>query len=168
MGIKHLEEAIKKNPKDEAVDFDRADAYEEIGRAYELLEQPNDAEKAYRLALSTRPDSPVASHNLAGLLSMRGALVESNAILEKLVSQYPYLDTAWTTLGINKLRSGDLEGARDAFEAALKINPNNISSQNNFVFSLSKGAVFPSNIKVIELPKSVKITKEEMKKSFEE
>jgi glycosyltransferase involved in cell wall biosynthesis len=166
--IEYLEEAIQKNPDDKVVDFDRADAYEEMGRAYELLGGPQEAKKAYRLALSTRPDSPVASHNLAGLLSMQGALVESKSILEKILSRYPCLDRAWTTLGINKLRSGDLEGALDAFEIALKIDPNNIQARNNLTLVLSKVKFFPPRMKVIELPKSVKITKEEMKKSLEE
>jgi glycosyltransferase involved in cell wall biosynthesis len=165
--IEYLEEAIQKNPDDKVVDFDRADAYEEIGRAYELLGRPQEAEKSYRLALSTRPDSPIASHNLAGLLSVRGALFESKAILEKLLSRYPRLGTAWTTHGINKLRSGDLEGARTAFEIALKIDPNNFDARNNLTFSLPKIKFPPARMKVIELPKGINITKEEMKKSLE-
>ena len=165
VGIKYLEEAIKKNPKDEAIDFDRADAYEEIGRAYELIGRPQKAEKAYRLALSTRPDSPLASHNLAGLLSIRGALVESKAILEKLISQYPYLDAAWTTLGINKLRSWEIEGACAAFETALKINPNNAPARSNLALIIETRKFLMPEIKIKDLPRDIEITKEELKRA---
>jgi glycosyltransferase involved in cell wall biosynthesis len=167
VGIKYLEEAIKKNPKDEVIDFDRADAYEQIGRAYELLGSSKKAEKAYRLALSTRPDSPVALNNLAGLYSQRCAFKKSEDILEILLTQYPRLDMAWTILGSNRLRSGDLEGARVAFKTALKINPNNIVARNNLIWAFPKATFSSAMMKVIELPKGTNITNEEMKKSLE-
>jgi len=166
MGVKYLEEAIRKNPRDEAADFDRADAYEQIGRTNELLGHPQRAEKAYRLALSTRPDSPVASNNLAGLLSERGALKGANSILEKLLTRYPRLDMAWVTLGANRLRSRNLEGARVAFETALNINPNNVPSREN-LSSMEKMVLMPRT-KITDLPNGVKVSEEEMKRSLAE
>ena len=137
-GIEYLKEAIRKNPEDSATDFDHADAYEEIGRAYEILGYPKKAEKSYRLALFSRPDSPVASNNLAGLFSQRGALKEADEILEKLLVRYPSLDMVWTTFGSNKLRSGNFKGARTAFKTALDINPGNIPARKNLSLTITK------------------------------
>lgn len=160
--IGYLKEALQKNPGDNASDFDHADAYEEMGQAYEMLGDPQDAETSYQCALFSRPDSPVASNNLAGLLSMRGSLKEANTILEKLLNRYPRLDLAWTTLGTNRLRSGDLQGARTAFETALKINPKNVPSRENLAF-VEKMVLTP-RIKITDLPNGVKVSQHELKK----
>ncbi len=129
--IQLLKQALRRNPGDNAADFDNADAYEKMGWAYEMLGSPQKAEMSYQSALFSRPDSPVASNNLAGLLSQRGSLMEAKTILEDLLERYPRLDLAWTTLGSNRLRSGDLHGARTAFETALKLNPKNVPSLEN-------------------------------------
>ena len=68
-----LKEAIRGNPRDELIFFDRADAWELLGDAHELTGNTAQAEDAYRQALRIRPDSPIALNNLADLLSARGA-----------------------------------------------------------------------------------------------
>jgi tetratricopeptide (TPR) repeat protein len=158
-GIGYLKEAIRKNPEDNATDFDHADAYEEIGQAYEKLGYPKKAEKSYRLALFSRPDSPVASNNLAGLFSQRGALKEADEILEKLLVRYPRLDMVWTTFGSNKLRYGDLKRARTAFRTALNINPGNIPARKNLSLSITKRKSSIPRIKILDLSRSLRDAK---------
>ena len=163
--VRYLKKAIQKNPEDHAPDFDNADVHEELGHAFEKLGDRQKAETSYRRALLSRPDSPVAANNLAGLLSMRGSLAEAKTILEKLLSRYPRLDSAWTTLGSNRLRSGDLQGARNAFRTALKINPRNVPSRDNLAFT--EETALASRIKMRGLPNAGMVSRLELKASIE-
>ena len=121
--LPHLREALAGNPRDEARDFDRADAWERIARAHEALGRRREAEAAYRRVLALRPDSPVALNDLAGLLAERGATRQAEPVVRELLSRYPGLDMAWATLGTLRARQGDLAGARVALERALDVDP---------------------------------------------
>ena len=132
----HLREALRENPDDRDIDFDLADAWEVLGRAQEALGQTMEAERCQRRALRSRPDSPVAANNLAGLLSQRGAFDEADELLQNLLARYPGLDMPWATLGTNRLRGEDFAGARAAFETALSIDPRNLPARINLALTL--------------------------------
>jgi LPS sulfotransferase NodH/glycosyltransferase involved in cell wall biosynthesis/Flp pilus assembly protein TadD len=129
--LKYLTEAAHRNRRDRSPYFDRADAFELLGAAYDTLAAPRRAEAAYRRALALRPDSPAAQNDLAGLLSEKGAHREAVALLETLLDRFPGLNAPWVTLGIAQLGRGDLDAAQRAFERALDINPRNLNARVN-------------------------------------
>jgi glycosyltransferase involved in cell wall biosynthesis len=133
--IPFLREAIRGNPRDELVDYDRADAWELLGRGYEMLEKPQAAERAYRHAVQARPDSPVALNNLVGLLAERGAVPRAERFLQRLLVRYRGLAMPWATLGTLRLRRGDLAGGRRAFETALDIDPLCLPARDNLALA---------------------------------
>jgi glycosyltransferase involved in cell wall biosynthesis len=130
-GIPFLQQAIRGNPRDELVDYDKSDAWELLGRAYEMLGDPRKTERTYRRAIGARPDSPVALNNLAGLLVERGATSEASTLLDRLLVRYRGLDMVWATLGALRLRHGDVGRARQAFGTALDIDSRCLPSYAN-------------------------------------
>jgi len=134
-GIPFLHQAIRGNPRDELVDYDRSDAWELLGHAYEMLADARKAERAYRRAIAARPDSPAALNNLAGLLVERGAVPQAERLLQRLLVRYRGLAMPWATLGKLRLRRGDLEGARQAFGTALDIDPRCLPARANLALA---------------------------------
>ena len=133
--IPFLQEAIRGNPRDELIFFDRADAWELLAAAFELTGNADRARNAYRQALRTRADSPIALNNLADLLGERGSGKEAFRLVERLLQQYRGFGMAWATLGNVRFRSGELEGACRAFETALDINPENLAARLNLAMA---------------------------------
>lgn len=129
--IPYLYAAVRGNPRDRHPIFDNADAFEQIGKACEELGRTREAEGAYRRALDCRPDSPLAANNLAGLLVDRRARRQAWQILDDVIRRHPGLDMPWATLGRLHLDTGNLEGARRAFETALGINEENLPARVN-------------------------------------
>lgn len=126
-----LREALRVNPRDESLAYDRGDVWQTLGHAYEELGRTEDAERAYRSALALTPDSPSAAVNLAGLLIDRGRLDEAERLVERLFARHRGSSEVWSTLGVVHLRRGDLEGARRALEIALEIyRPNLVALMN--------------------------------------
>ncbi len=133
--IPWLKTAVRANPRDRAVQYDRADAWELLGFVYESLGSPQLAEEVYRRARRTRPDSPVATNNLAGLLGRRRATREAGTLVDELMTRYRGLDMVWATLGTIRLLRGDTAGARRALETALDIDPRNRAARENLAFA---------------------------------
>lgn len=131
IAVNLLEEAVRGNPGDASPRYDRADAWDALGLAAEDLGRPGEAERAYRAALRSRPAHPPATLNLAGLLADLLRLDEAEDVLLPWLAGHRGVDTAWSTLGTVRLRRGDLEGARRAFETALDIRPENLAARLN-------------------------------------
>ena len=136
--IPFLEEAIRGNPHDELIFYDRADAWELLGAAHELTGNTAQSEDAYREGLRSRPDSPIALNNLADLLGARGVIKNAQRLTAGLIQQYRGLAVAWTTVGNVRFRAGDAEGACRAFEIALDINPENLAARLNLAVALER------------------------------
>lgn|GEM_PF-1118125 len=117
-----LRAAIRGATGREPVDYDAADAWEQLARAHEMRGRRREAERAYRRAMSARPDSPVAMTNLAGMLLDRGAAGEARKLLDRLLRRYRGLAAVWATLGVSRLGTSP-EAARHAFGVALDIDP---------------------------------------------
>jgi LPS sulfotransferase NodH/glycosyltransferase involved in cell wall biosynthesis len=129
--ISLLSEAVRLNPRDEYVAYDRADAWQSLGHAYEELGREAEAETAYRTALDLMPESPSAAVNLAGLLIDRGRLDEAERLVERLLVRHRGSSEVWSALGVLHLRRGDLLSARRALEIALEIHrPNLVALMN--------------------------------------
>jgi glycosyltransferase involved in cell wall biosynthesis len=142
-GIPLLRAAIRGSRAQESVDYDGADAWEMLGRAYEMLGQPRSAEDAYRHALRVRPESPVALSNLTGLLADRKSTAQAWRLVERLLMRYRGLDVVWSIIGALRLGQSDPATARRAFEVALDINPLNATARTGLESIDGRGGPSP-------------------------
>jgi glycosyltransferase involved in cell wall biosynthesis/Flp pilus assembly protein TadD/LPS sulfotransferase NodH len=126
-----LTRALRGNGRDQSHYFDRADALELLGEAYETLERPRAAERAYRRALALRPWSLAVGNNLAALLDERGCDREAEALLSAMIEREPGASAPRATLGALLLRRRDPEGARRWLESALDVEAENPSARVN-------------------------------------
>ena len=133
-----FEAALREDPRDDDVDFDRADALELLGVAHEGLGRAAPAEDCYRAALASRPDSPAAANNLADLLARAGRPDEAAPLIAALVEKYPGFDMVRGTLGNVRSAAGDDRGAERAYRAALSMNPENLPARVNLAGLLAR------------------------------
>ena len=133
-----LQVALREDPDDDAVDFDRADAHVLIGLVHEAREEPALAEEAYGAALATRPDGPAAANNLADLLARSGRTEAADELVTELLGRYPGLAAARCTLGNVRAAEGDDRGAERAYREALAIDPENLSARINLARMLAR------------------------------
>ena len=136
--VADFEAALRENPRDDDIDFDRADALELAGVAHEGLGRVATAEECYRAALAARPDSPAAANNLADLLARTGRPGEAGRLIAGLVEQYPGFDMVRGTLGNVRSAAGDDHGAEQAYRTALAMNPENLPARVNLAGQLAR------------------------------
>lgn len=127
--LAYLRDSIAANPADDAGHYDRADAWEQSGLAYEDLDRPDRAEAAYREAIALRPDSPTAVHNLAALLLDSGSVDEAAGLVGALVGRYRGSSTCWSLVGRVRLRKKAPVAAAAAFRTALDIRPESLGAR---------------------------------------
>ena len=118
-----LDVAVSANGRDDSLDFDLADAWEELARAREAQGDLAGACGAYRAALSSRPDSPVALTNLAGLLLEIGRLDEAESTIDRLPQRYRGFSQSWSLRAALALRRRDRAAARRSLEIAVDCDP---------------------------------------------
>lgn len=133
-----LNRAIRSYSVDSTIDFEPADAWEQIGRAWIELKNFKKAEWAYQKALSLRPFHPVLWNDFASLLNIQGDHQSAALLMEKLVEQQPGYDIPWLTLGIARMCKEDFKGAKGAFQRALGINPENSQAKLNLALTLEE------------------------------
>ena len=118
-----LATAINANRQDDSLDFDLADAWEELARAREAQGDLEGAGDAYRAALSSRPDSPIALTNLAGLLLEVGRLDEAERTIGQLLERYRGFSQSWSLQAALALARRDPAAARRSLEIAIDCDP---------------------------------------------
>ena len=91
------------------------------------------AETEFRRALSLSGGHLGSALNLAQLFLRQSRLGEAEALLLDIVSQVPQAVYAHVFLGQLRARKGDLKPAREAFEAALKLEPENLMALDGLV-----------------------------------
>jgi Flp pilus assembly protein TadD len=90
----------------------------------EALGRPDEAIAAYRAAIRIQPRLIEAQMNLAGALVRAGRLAEARDRLQTVVELDPvHQPRAWFNLGLIRAQTGDVGGARDAFERAATLDP---------------------------------------------
>ena len=83
-------------------------------------------EKHFKQALTVDPDFSQARNNYAAFLFQEGRYKDAIQQLERVVKDYRYdrRSTAYENLGQCYLKVNDLEQAEEAFNRALRLNPN--------------------------------------------
>jgi tetratricopeptide (TPR) repeat protein len=95
----------------------------ELGHAYELVHQWDEAMAAYSTAAEKAPDSPAGPRE-AGMRAARwGEWEESRRWLEEAVKRGATSAEVWHTLGLVRLNLHDDAGARDAYASGAKADP---------------------------------------------
>jgi type IV pilus assembly protein PilF len=101
-------------------------AHNVAGLVYAQLKEDRLAEESFERALGINPADPDAHHNYGMFLCQRKQ--EKEAIRHFMLAVrnplYPTPDRSYVNAGICARRSGDLAGAAEFFQLALKVRPN--------------------------------------------
>ena len=101
-------------------------AHNVAGLVYAQLKEDRLAEESFERALAINPSDPDAHHNYGMFLCQRKQ--EKEAIRHFMLAVrnplYPTPDRSYVNAGICARRSGDLAGAAEFFQLALKVRPN--------------------------------------------
>jgi O-antigen ligase/Tfp pilus assembly protein PilF len=93
-------------------------------KASEALGEYARAERSFRRAVAINPSDPVTKHEFARLYLAHedrfeaGARAHATTLLEAALAQNPYYAEIRNDLGVARLRAGDRDGARRAFQGA--------------------------------------------------
>lgn len=113
-----LEAAIKKNPK-------QADAYYYLGLVMDKTGDKAAAEKNYKEAIGLQPDLQEAAENLTAIYIENKKFEEAIGIAKKALEKNSKNAEMQLNLAVAMAgKGGDQEGARKAFDDALKLAPN--------------------------------------------
>ena len=94
-----------------------------LGVVYQRRERADLAERAYRFALKQDPDSDVTMYNLVPLLAKTGQHEESQRLAKRLASIRAVPPFHHFRSGIEAMRRGDYELARDLFQKEVRRAP---------------------------------------------
>lgn len=101
------------------------------GFAYDNLQQPHQAIKVYRHALSLDPASHVIWDNLGGVYEDLGQHQDAANAHNKALQIEPRYASAWNNMAIVHLRTGQGSAAVEAFRKAVEIDPGFVKAWNN-------------------------------------
>jgi apolipoprotein N-acyltransferase len=124
-------------------------AHARLGTILLELRQEEEALISLEKAVELAPGDDQYMYAYGRALRLAGRLEEAEAILADTVARYPAYGAAWTNLGRVRLQRGDVEAARRALLAALRVEPKNIEA----LFTLARIA-----LKEGDLAKAEKIT----------
>jgi tetratricopeptide (TPR) repeat protein len=121
--LRQLKQAVKANPQD-------PEAYFNLGLQYEILGKNKEAVKAFKEALKLKPDYPEALNELARLKGEGGNSAQAIKDLQQALKLKPDLSVARNALGgeynqqgLSLIAQGQWDKAAQAFQEALKANP---------------------------------------------
>jgi tetratricopeptide (TPR) repeat protein len=97
---------------------DDAARWRTLGRRYELLDLPAQAESAYAGALRLEPDDARTEYRAAVTARAAGEVERASERMARVVTLDPTYGPAWRRAGLWRLEDGDVAGAREAFERA--------------------------------------------------
>ena len=137
--IAQFRHALRVRPGDPSAEFNLADSLAAGGRFEEAAAQ-------FRELLEAHPDDRAAHEHLAQVLlnlaeaaASAGRLPEAAGYYRELVGLEPSDADLRNSFGIVLGRSGDLPGAIEQFEAALKIDPAHAAARRNLELARKKG-----------------------------
>ncbi len=120
--MKHLQQALRRAPRDPNVCYQIADCTMRRGEFEEAV-------PLWRKVLQLAPRKPRVRSRLAGALMELGHFHEAIAELEKEIEISPRSDFSYYLLGRAYLQLKEYEKAKDNYEKALTIQPKAISSR---------------------------------------
>lgn len=135
-------EAHEDAPKDAA-------ALRGLGETLYARGQFDQAAAAFRDARTMAPNDPANLEGLAKSLISKGSYVEARTLLETAAKSGPSASLL-NKLGVARDLSGDGTGAQAAYNAALALDPNNLSTRNNLALSLAISGQYPEAITEME------------------
>lgn len=97
-----------------------------------------EAEKIYRVVLSTEPKNPDGNHMLGILLYQTGRNGEAVGFLSKAVEYEPRNPEAYRNLGAAYMKANMLDDAQDSFRAAAQLDPQDPHAPYNLGLLLMK------------------------------
>lgn len=123
--VADLRRSVKMRP-------DMAEAFHNLGFAFERTGNIQNAAKAYERALRLKPNYPSALNNLGYLLATTGNNPQRGVLLcRKAVELQPNSASFRDSLGWANYKAGNLGDAVESFKMALKINPSFFKSYFN-------------------------------------
>ena len=126
------------------------------GLVYQALRQWGEAERAYRHALSLKPDYIDALGNLGHVLREQGALEAACAVYEQVVTLKPDHADGFNNVGVVLKEQGKAEEARDAWQQALALNPDHAEAHCNLGLLLFEGEYIDEALERLQAAVSVK------------
>lgn len=124
--IAACQEALKLNPF-------FAEAYNNMGSAYNLLKKYDDAIAACQKALELKPDFQLAKNNLAEALRNKDAILNAENVAKEKPSPETYLD-----LSLSYYQQGQYEKCIEACNNALKLKPDYADAYSNICASYNQ------------------------------
>jgi len=103
-------------------DESSADAWGELGMAFDAHRMKEQAARCYARAQELDPESPAWPYHL-GMQITLDDLAAALACFERVIELEDGSATAWARLGHARLASDQLDGALEAFSAAIKLQP---------------------------------------------
>lgn len=93
-----------------------------MGLCFKHLDRPEEAAQVLAEALEADADHVEASLNLAQL-HFESGLMKARHLILNVVKKRPKVASAWYNLGVLALADGDVAGAREAWEKAARLDP---------------------------------------------
>ncbi|MCX5725567.1 MAG: tetratricopeptide repeat protein [Candidatus Saganbacteria bacterium] len=126
-GIKgSIPDSIAYSRKAIAIDPYYAEAYLDLGIAYEKVGKQDDARDMYKKALMMNPELEEPIERLLSLCQKRGRMFEGISILEEAARKYPSFVPPSRYLARAYLEAGRIDKAIDFYSEILKKDPKNV------------------------------------------
>jgi tetratricopeptide (TPR) repeat protein/predicted Ser/Thr protein kinase len=129
-GTGKYEEAIAEFQKAEQSEPTRDDAAGGLGRAYESVNQPENAERAYKAAIALRPNYWVEYNRLGTFYLRHGKLDNAAEMYTQVTSLAPDSFIGYTNLGIARVQQGRYSDAIEPLQRSLAIRRTGPATSN--------------------------------------
>lgn len=105
-----------------------------LGEAYFTAQRLDDAERSYAEALAAEPESPAAQVGLAMVVHARGDSRGARKALRTILDAYPDDQDAHYWLAIVFFSDGEIDAAREQWQAAARIDPESVTGRRSQSF----------------------------------
>lgn len=122
--IGQAEKAVRNTPNDPAV-------HVKLGRLLRIAGRYDEALHAYGVALQLDPGNRNLINNISGLHMAMGRPDEALRLLERMLDADPDYVEGWLNLGITYAQLDSQAAARNAWETALRLEPDNEAAREN-------------------------------------
>jgi len=142
-----------------------ANMHAELGQAYAEVRKLDNAISQYHQALELCPDFVDIRTRLGQTLRDAGDLLEACIEFEKAKLSKPSFIPARISLGITYLALGKRELARDEWQSAMELDPDNVTAAN-YLKMVDQMLLQDDDIEIVHMPSAPPSPDEEVKFSF--